>query len=71
MSVIDSKQAAARHLPVARGRERNSPDHETRARLRRRSSEARHSSETRLQAAVVRTSKQDDVDPYFDVPCTD
>ncbi|OJY30634.1 MAG: hypothetical protein BGO98_28430 [Myxococcales bacterium 68-20] len=60
-------QAATRHLPVARGRERGGRDASSEARLR--AARSARSSEPRLQAAVVRPDKGSD--PYADVPCTD
>lgn len=58
--------SATRHLPVARGR-----DYGTReaSEARVRATSASRISETRLQAAVVRTDSS--VEPYADVPCTD
>ncbi|MBX3186390.1 MAG: hypothetical protein KF819_05210 [Labilithrix sp.] len=63
--MLAKKEAATRHRPVAHG-----PDtqpHPSRAASR----EVRRSSETRLQAAVVKDRKRDESDPYADVPCTD
>lgn len=60
------KEAAVRHQPVAWGRDLRS------ARLRSATAEER-ASEPRLQSVVVpRDKKRDDErDPYADVPCTD
>jgi hypothetical protein len=63
--MLARKEAAARHLPIARGREAQ-PNSSRNA-----SQEVRRSSETRLQAAVVKDRKRDETDPYADVPCTD
>lgn len=60
-----NKEVAARHLPVAHGRD------EKAERSPERQPEPRRPSETRLQAAVVVERKRDDGDPYADVPCTD
>jgi hypothetical protein len=66
MSVmLAKKEAAARHRPIAHGRDPKaevSPD---------RKAEVRRPSETRLQATVVADRKRDELDPYADVPCTD
>jgi hypothetical protein len=63
--MVAKYEAAARHLPVARGREKNP------ARNPAPRPEPRRGSETRLQAAVVADRKRDEKDPYADVPCTD
>ena len=60
------KEAAARHRPIAHGRDPKaevSPDSKAEVR--------RPASETRLQAVVVADRTRDDIDPYADVPCTD
>ena len=59
-------EAAARHLPIAHGRDSKA----TIARDRHQP-ESRRRSETRLQAAVGASSEREDIDPYADVPCTD
>ena len=68
MSAMVAKyEAAARHRPIAHGRDTKaggSPDPRPQAR-------PRQVSETRLQAAVVAERKRDERDPYADVPCTD
>jgi hypothetical protein len=62
MSSPNRYEAAARHLPVA---------HQRNASGAKSASEQRATSETRLQAAVIRTAPRDERDPYADVPCTD
>jgi len=65
-AMVAKYEAAARHRPIAHGRDTKaggSPDP--------RPEPPRRSSETRLQAAVVADRKRDEKDPYADVPCTD
>ena len=62
MSSPNRHEAAARHLPVA---------HQRNASGDKSASEQHRTSETRLQAAVIRTAPRDEKDPYADVPCTD
>jgi hypothetical protein len=65
---FDSRQAAARHRPIAHGPEapqRDAPE------AKDAQAEARRSSEPRMNAPVVRDSQCDELDPYADVPCTD
>ena len=75
--MFDSKEVAARHLPVAHGRVTHAPQAPRDARdakadgSRDRQPETRRPSGTRLQATVVVDRKRDDADPYADVPCTD
>lgn len=64
--MVGNKQVASRHLPVAHAREKRSEAPGAEAR-----EEVRRTSETRLQAAVVKPARRDEVDPYADVPCTD
>jgi hypothetical protein len=59
--MVPNYQAAARHRPIAHGRD---PKADPRP-------EPRRTSETRLQAAVIADRKRDEKDPYADVPCTD
>jgi hypothetical protein len=68
-----NKEVATRHLPVARGPAARDGKAEKVENARDRQSESRRTSETRLQATVVRPRdrKRDDIDPYADVPCTD
>jgi hypothetical protein len=61
----NTKQAAARHHPIAWGK---SAKQEARA---DRPAEVRRSSGTRLQAAVPAEKKPAETEPYADVPCTD
>jgi hypothetical protein len=63
-----NKEVATRHLPIAHGRDAKA---EKTPGAHDRHLEPRRISETRLQAAVVTEHKQDDLDPYADVPCTD
>ncbi len=65
MSSADRSEAAARHIPVAHQRDASGDRRE------KTGTEVRHSSETRLQAAVVRQVAPSERDPYADVPCTD
>jgi hypothetical protein len=63
-----NKEVAARHLPIARGREGQNAN----VREPRPSEPARHpTSETRLQGSVTVEHTRDELDPYADVPCTD
>ena len=62
--MLAKNEAAARHLPIAHGRD-------LKVVARDRQPDARRQSETRLQAAVGASSKREDIDPYADVPCTD
>jgi len=64
--MLAKKEATARHLPIAHGREKSGVEIGRNAKV-----EVRRSSETRLQAAVGADRKRDDSDPYADVPCTD
>lgn len=60
----ESNQGAARHLPVARGRERNATAR------RNEPGKSERPSEPRLQAAVARKGGENE--PYdANVPCTD
>ncbi len=63
----NGSQIAARHVPIAYGRRTRSSE----ARLRATTAAVRHTSEMRLQAAVVADRPKDDGDPRADVPCTD
>lgn len=66
-AMVAKYEAAARHRPIAHGRDAKadgSPDPRPAPRRRQ-------VSETRLQAAVVADRKRDEKDPYADVPCTD
>ncbi len=63
--MLAKNQAAARHRPIAHGPDSNGES------LRKRQTEVRRESGTRLQAAVVGERKRDADDPYADVPCTD
>ena len=63
--MLAKKEAAARHRPIAHGRDAKASV------ARDRQPEPRRPSETRLQAAIGANRKRDDVDPYADVPCTD
>jgi hypothetical protein len=63
--MVAKYEAAARHRPIAHGRDAKRGDHQDPR------PEPRRSSETRLQAAVVADRKRDEKDPYADVPCTD
>jgi len=63
----NGNQVAARHHPIAYGRRARTTSE---ARLRA-TAAARHTSEMRLQAAVVGERPKDDGDPSADVPCTD
>lgn len=65
MSSPNRQEAAARHLPVAHQRSASG------AKANKDAAPERSSSETRLQAAVIRTATRDERDPYADVPCTD
>jgi hypothetical protein len=60
--MVAKYEAAARHLPVAHGREGSADA---------RRPEPRRGCEARLHAAVVADRKRDEKDPYADVPCTD
>lgn len=61
------REAAARHLPIAHGVEKD-----RKVALESEHAEQRRKSETRLQAAVaVARDARDERDPYADVPCTD
>lgn len=63
--MVAKYEAAARHLPVAHGRDAKADSN------REPRPEPRRTSETRMQAAVVVDRKRDEKDPYADVPCTD
>ena len=63
--MVAKYEAAARHLPIARGRDAKADSN------RAPRSEPPRESEARLQAAVVVDRKRDEKDPYADVPCTD
>jgi hypothetical protein len=66
-----NKEVAARHLPVAHGRDSRDARDAKVDRSRGPQPETRRPSETRLQAAVVPERNRDDGDLYADVPCTD
>jgi hypothetical protein len=62
----NTKEAAARHHPIAWGKSAKRGE----ARPER-AAEVRHASGTRLQAAVPAEKKPTEAEPYADVPCTD
>jgi hypothetical protein len=68
-AMFANKEVAARHLPIAHGRDARDAKGGTDE--RQTDSRRERESGARLQATVVVERKRDDGDPYADVPCTD